>query len=173
MSIFKVKCMVSTCLLFSWSLLHAGSRLCLFHWLSPCPALCLRTPGDRGGLACAECFGLVPSAGELGLPVAAPLLVDCTSTWRPFLGRCCGVSRRVRGPLWVSLAVATWILVLLVLAFRLGRAWALFALLVAPFGGWPFHFFTHSYPFVLVSFHKCNFTSPKKKKKVGVRPPVR
>src|SRR5512139_309074 len=97
----------TTCLPLRRSILHAGSRLCVFHWLSPYPTLCFRTLGDRGGLACAESFGLVPSAGELGLPVAAPLLVDCTSTWWPTLGHCCGVSRRVRGPLWVSLAVAT------------------------------------------------------------------
>lgn len=63
----------STCLPLRRSILHAGSRLCIFHWLSPCPTLCFRTLGDRGGLACAESFGLVPSAGEFGAPCCRTL----------------------------------------------------------------------------------------------------
>jgi hypothetical protein len=104
---FAVAFMRSTCMCLRWSPSHGGSRVCLFHRLSPGPTLCFRTLGDRGGLACAECFGLGPSAGEVGLPIAAPLLVDYAHTWWPFSGRCCGVSRHVRGSLWVSLAVAT------------------------------------------------------------------
>jgi hypothetical protein len=160
---FNVDFVWSNCMFRHLRLSHAGSCVRLSHWLSPGPALCIRTLGDRGGLACAEFFGLVPSAGEVGLPVAAPLLVDCARAWRPLSGSLSWCFAACEGPL-VGLPCrghfgfsCCWSF------FRLSRACWLSPFWVA-FGS--FAPFTVGCPFC-VGFpsQRCNFLFSKKKKK--------